>query len=78
MPEMDNTVARRAPGAPAMTATRQSKIKQPPRPEKSIAAELKPIAMCSTCRRQYVWVPKDGGTCLSCRTRLMKIQKAKK
>ena len=43
MPEMDNTVARRAPGTPAMTATQRPKIKQPARLEKSIAADIRQV-----------------------------------
>lgn len=31
------------------------------------------VARCPICKRGYVWVPSNGGTCLRCRIRLEPI-----
>lgn len=30
----------------------------------------KVVAYCPGCGRKYIWVPADGGTCLTCRIKL--------
>jgi hypothetical protein len=34
-------------------------------------ASLPIVAECPVCRRDYVWVPKDGGSCVWCRCKLV-------
>lgn len=29
------------------------------------------VARCPACKRGYIWTPKDGGTCLWCRVKLV-------
>jgi hypothetical protein len=32
------------------------------------------VAICPVCKREYVWVPPDAGTCLWCHVQLRAVE----